>query len=784
MERSGAATGGTGKNRETPPAPSSEISRSWTGLSLTDAMRRAQFVGLVLISLLLGGAALLSEIAVPHSSVLIVTAAVLTAGSFTLLLRASPLVLIASHYLAVAFYHVIALNPDDPLVGLLIPLTSWTIVLPIMLWQGRWPLICSVLLALIFGAIIGVVHPGWDRDVLTASVTANAIMVTLAFLFMYYLRRLAVAVDRHSYAAAQERLRAIRTRTLSEATAEYLRVLHDTIINTFGALGRRWPLGISVAEARDRCRHDLERVQEFQREPPGSVRKASLVDLASVGLPVRWTGLAGENLRRYEALLPADTLRALHGCATEAIINATKHSGADHVTCDVRHLEDELRVEIADDGRGFDRSHVTERGIAGSIIARAEANGIDVTLRSSPGKGTAVRLRCPLARHEPAPQSSIASEAVTLIRDFELQLAVGWAVHAIFIGILLLIFNRQGGADPASLLFAMLILLMSVAAIRCRTVRQAPNWLVMVMLAAIPLANWCALTAVDYGRDAPYLFPSVALTVLPVLIYVTTTTQRPFVAALALHLLSTLALASIDPDGEGFAHIGMVLFLQVPAFGLVLVVVVFLRNFRSLGVQLAEERHEIERTMIESAAREAVTEVQKQWSVTALQRPIQLLQEIADGTISPADPETRKRCAEEESYLRQISALPTEATLMSWWFALALAEARVRQVALHLQAEQAHIKDPRHADALGTLMLDCINRATRNSELRISIVEQAGEPHMFIVGNDASGLAKHVHTRNTAPLTLRCEELPGHILIEATVDDPPFVPQKRASGRP
>lgn len=109
--------------------------------------------------------------------------------------------------------------------------------------------------------------------------------------------------------------------------------------------------------------------------------------------------------------------------------------------------------------------------------------------------------------------------------------------------------------------------------------------------------------------------------------------------------------------------------------------------------------------MRDAAAHEAATEVQMQWSASGLQGSFALLQGIADGVISPNDPETRRRCGDEETFLRQISALSQTATRLSRWFALALAEARRRQIQLELHAEHAEVDDAQNADDLGHFLL-------------------------------------------------------------------------------
>jgi signal transduction histidine kinase len=57
--------------------------------------------------------------------------------------------------------------------------------------------------------------------------------------------------------------------------------------------------------------------------------------------------------------LPARTEIALFRIATEALTNVAKHAGASQVSLDVEYDETSFKLEISDDGIGFDVSDVT-----------------------------------------------------------------------------------------------------------------------------------------------------------------------------------------------------------------------------------------------------------------------------------------------------------------------------------------------------------------------------------------------------------------------------------------
>jgi signal transduction histidine kinase len=89
---------------------------------------------------------------------------------------------------------------------------------------------------------------------------------------------------------------------------------------------------------------------------------------------------------------------AAYFCCLEAMQNAGKYANADRVAVSVRRRPDELAISISDDGVGFDPS-TARRGVGlRSMAERAESLGGSLEVRSTPGRGTVVTARLPLAR--------------------------------------------------------------------------------------------------------------------------------------------------------------------------------------------------------------------------------------------------------------------------------------------------------------------------------------------------------------------------------------------------
>jgi signal transduction histidine kinase len=78
----------------------------------------------------------------------------------------------------------------------------------------------------------------------------------------------------------------------------------------------------------------------------------------------------------------------------EALTNAVKHARATRVEVGLAHDEGNLRVQVRDDGCGFDDAAVRERGLVG-VRDRIESLGGSFTVVARPGAGTTVELCLP-----------------------------------------------------------------------------------------------------------------------------------------------------------------------------------------------------------------------------------------------------------------------------------------------------------------------------------------------------------------------------------------------------
>ena len=95
--------------------------------------------------------------------------------------------------------------------------------------------------------------------------------------------------------------------------------------------------------------------------------------------------------------LDDDAQLVVYRVAQEALSNAARHSGAEHVAVELRRSDGDSGVElqVSDDGRGFAFDE-SEGGLGiGGMRERALLIGGELTIESRPGHGTTVKLTVP-----------------------------------------------------------------------------------------------------------------------------------------------------------------------------------------------------------------------------------------------------------------------------------------------------------------------------------------------------------------------------------------------------
>jgi two-component system sensor histidine kinase UhpB len=221
--------------------------------------------------------------------------------------------------------------------------------------------------------------------------------IELAFLRM--MRRLEAERRRAGSAALQAQ---------EKERARVARDLHDEVNQSLTGLLLRLEAAGETAPPELKAELDETKALAHQamRELLSLARQLRPTALDDLGLAAATAGQV-EQLARGEieaefsadgdfSDLDDDAQLVVYRVAQEALSNATRHAGAEHVGVRLRRASGGgVELEVADDGRGFafDQSE-GGLGIAG-MRERALLIGGELTIESRPGHGTTVRLTVP-----------------------------------------------------------------------------------------------------------------------------------------------------------------------------------------------------------------------------------------------------------------------------------------------------------------------------------------------------------------------------------------------------
>lgn len=197
-----------------------------------------------------------------------------------------------------------------------------------------------------------------------------------------------------------------RARLLSvgyQERAKLERDLHDGAQQRLVALGmalrlaqRRLSRGVDVSEVLDGAVAELGTVVSELRQLAHGIRPNCLDDgleralgslVAATPLPISVHVEVGD--------LDEDLETTAYYVASEAITNAIKHSGADHIALNASASDGQLRVKVTDNGGGGARSFAGS-GLAG-LRDRVGAHGGRLDIKSGAGVGTVVEAVLPCA---------------------------------------------------------------------------------------------------------------------------------------------------------------------------------------------------------------------------------------------------------------------------------------------------------------------------------------------------------------------------------------------------
>ena len=199
------------------------------------------------------------------------------------------------------------------------------------------------------------------------------------------------------------------------------RELHDTLLQGFQGILLMFQSALNLlpnrpAEARQRLERALDQANVAATEARDAVQGLRASSVETTDPAVSLWNIVAELTREQGDAAPAIRIAA-HGTprrlkpvvgdevyriTREALRNAWRHAAAQHITVEIRYDERRFRVQVRDDGRGFDEQAVRRDPPAGhfglnGMRERAEKLGGSLEVWSKPEFGTEIVVSIPAA---------------------------------------------------------------------------------------------------------------------------------------------------------------------------------------------------------------------------------------------------------------------------------------------------------------------------------------------------------------------------------------------------
>ncbi|AQZ60299.1 two-component system sensor kinase [[Actinomadura] parvosata subsp. kistnae] len=272
------------------------------------------------------------------------------------------------------------------------------IAMPYLLLPGRWGYAGAAVFVLSSAAAAGAIEaiPG-DPSVLAYVLGSTALTLIMGL----FTRELV----KHS-----EQSRVVGA---LEERARLAREIHDTLAQGFSGIiaqleaaeqggddpeAVRKRIALAKRLARDSLKEARRSVDALRPEP---LERAPLHEALS-GVAERWSAATGVpaavSVDGEPRRLPEDVEATLLRAAQEGLANVAKHARARRAVLTLSYMEEEVTLDVLDDGAGFDPDSAPAGGYG--LIAmreRAARSGGTVTVESALGEGTALCVSIPCA---------------------------------------------------------------------------------------------------------------------------------------------------------------------------------------------------------------------------------------------------------------------------------------------------------------------------------------------------------------------------------------------------
>ncbi|RIJ76491.1 hypothetical protein D1871_11975 [Nakamurella silvestris] len=712
------------------------LADGWATASLRNSMRRTLLFAITLWQFAMLWAVFNSTIST--ESMMLLAAGHLMIGTGALLARAS--LFPAGLLLALVWAMSVADWSAAPSIDSALALAAcWNANLaaacPVFTMKGIRALILPLVASAAVPVGIMVVQPSWGTE-FPGAVLVTTLSITVAVRYgIQFLVDFTGRIDEETSRNEAEIREAVFVRTAVERSVEDARVMHDTAINTLGAIAWGGAATDDLPAVRSRCRQDLATMRSMVSGVDTDASSAGAESsLERFGPLVQRSGLTDEQVQDLLVEFPPSTAELLAGAVHELVQNAVKHAGASTIRVGIETVGDDLRFTVADNGAGFEVDLRSSRGLARSVIDRVHAAGARIDIDSTVGSGTTAVLRLGLT---PPPDRSVEWQVLRVdfdevMRRLRIRASFVWAVGLTGVGLSLSLINQYGEFTEHYLMTLVAALAVAYAWRAGAWEGSAARHIGVVLTLGSAIAFVFSAAATDFGTADVVLWQAIGPTA-PLIVLVATQRRSSVITAVAAYSLTVLAVATVvwfdSPTASAVLPIG-----GLAALGLVGAWSGFQKSIASISAQAMREQRVAVASQVESAKAAAADKARQRFRETVLHRPIALLEGIADGHMDPREHAIMDDCAAEEQFLRQLMLLDPGLLHLGHWLARVLDRARLRRVEVSVHSGDVDVADDRTAAALGALLLSIVDNLPAGVSVTVSLFGTMKGSALMVVG--------------------------------------------------
>ena len=326
--------------------------------------------------------------------------------------RRFPLAVLATSVASGLAFAALDLSPD------LLWMTFLVAVYSVAAYGSRWVSLAGLVVAEV-GSVANQLTPGRFQ---APTVISNALLIAAVWLLGHFVgvRRVYVGQLEERTAELEQAREELARRAVTEERLRLARELHDVVAHAMSVIAVQSGVGAHIANTQPEeaakalvaieatSRGALEELRRLlgvlrqEHEPQGDLAPVpGLADLDSLLAEVSKAGLAVKlRVNGTRPPVPAGVDLSAYRIVQEALTNVVKHAGPAHAQVTIGYRDQDVTVEVTDDGQGAvtsgsDGQAGSGHGLIG-MRERVQAFGGDLQTGPRPGGGFRVAARLPL----------------------------------------------------------------------------------------------------------------------------------------------------------------------------------------------------------------------------------------------------------------------------------------------------------------------------------------------------------------------------------------------------